>query len=410
MDFSNPEQRRKMLLLGGLYTSQFLGLGFILTAIPAIMRENGAGLDQIGWIYALGIAWMIRFLWAPFVDRYGSKRFGHYRIWLLVFQTLMVVMLVGASLFSVETQLPQLAIFFSLLAISSATQGIAADALAVTILSAEERGMGNGIRGAGGIVGNLIGGGIVLIAYTWIGWSTSLLILAALTSLPLISIWRHKEQPAPADARTEEVGYKDLARFFKRPRVGRWVLILITYALGISMVYALINPMLVDLGWSLDRIGIATNIVGSVVSIAGAGLAGWVVQKIGRKTTILVTNIVVAGSVFALFPAARGVDNAVAIYASLCILLFAYGGNSTVLSTMIMDKSNPETAGTDYSLQYSIASMVSLIFASIALVIAESIGYVGVLWIGISLTILALGLVWAYNEFEPENVAILSVK
>ncbi|MEM8861749.1 MAG: MFS transporter, partial [Chloroflexota bacterium] len=67
MDIKNPKQRKKMILLAGLYTSQFLGLGFILTAIPAIMRENGAGLDQIGWIYALGIAWMIRFLWAPFV-------------------------------------------------------------------------------------------------------------------------------------------------------------------------------------------------------------------------------------------------------------------------------------------------------------------------------------------------------
>ncbi|MEM7111180.1 MAG: MFS transporter [Chloroflexota bacterium] len=401
MDFSNVAQRRKMVLLGGLYITQFLGLGFIITAVPAIMRENGASLDEIGVIYVLGLVWAIKFLWAPLVDRYGSKKHGHYRSWLIVLQSLIIISLVGAAFFDIGTQLNTLAVFFAFISIFSATQDIAADALGVTILKPEERGIGNSIQMGGGFIGNLIGGGIVLIAYEWIGWTASLLILAAATSIPLLNIWRHKEKPAPADVRDEKVGYRDMIRFFRRPRIGSWVAVLLTYSLGISIVYALLNPMLVDIGWSLDQIGLATNIVGSLVSILGAAVAGLVVQRIGRKLAMLIANVMVGLSIFVLFPTAQGVNNGALIYGSICLMLFAYGANSTILATMMMDKSNPETAGTDYTLQYSLFSIFSFVFSGGALALAEVINYSGVLWISIGITAVSLILVWLYKDFEP---------
>ncbi|MEM9775581.1 MAG: MFS transporter [Chloroflexota bacterium] len=406
MDFSDSDQRRKMTLLGGLYITQFLGLGFIITAVPAIMRANGAGLDEIGWIYALGLIWSIKFLWAPLVDRFGSKRYGHYRIWLIVLQSLIIVALVGASFFDINEQMGVLAMFFAMISLFSATQDIAADALAVTVLKPEERGLGNSIQMGGGFLGNMIGGGLVLIAYEYIGWNASLLILAAGTALPLINILMHKEQPAPADARDEKVGFKDMIRYFRRPGVGRWVPILLTYTLGISTAYALINPMLVDLGWSLDQIGIATNIVGSVVSIAGALVIGWVVQKIGRKWAMIVSGLGVGVSIFGLIPAAQGVNNTPLIYGTICLMLLAYGANTTVFATIMMDKSNPETAGTDYTLQYSISSIFAFILSATALTFAESLGYVPVLMIGVGLSLLALILVYFYDGFDPVDYSV----
>lgn len=391
----------KYWLLGGLYITQFLGLGFIITAVPAIMRENGASLDEIGVIYLLGLIWSLKFLWAPLIDRYGSKKHGHYRSWLIVLQSLLMVTLVIAAFFDISTQLNTLALLFALISLFSATQDIAADALGVTILKPEERGLGNSIQTAGGFVGNMIGGGVVLIAYQSLGWTASLLILAAATALPLLNILRHKEQPAPADARAEKVGYRDMIRYFRRPGVGRWVPILLTYTLGISSVYGLINPMLVDLGWTLDRIGFATNIVGSVVSIVGAAAAGLIVQKIGRKAAMLISNALVGVAVFALFPAATGVNNVAIIYGSLSLMLLAYGANATILATMMMDKSDPATAGTDYTLQFSLSTIFVYALSGSALALAEAIQYSGVLWISIGLTVLSLVLVWFYNDFEP---------
>lgn len=72
---------RKYLLLLTLDISQFLALGFIITAAPAILRDNGSEVEDIGWIFLSGLLWALKFLWAPLVDRYAWKRLGHYRGW-----------------------------------------------------------------------------------------------------------------------------------------------------------------------------------------------------------------------------------------------------------------------------------------------------------------------------------------
>ncbi len=401
MNLQDAEQRKKMILLGGLYITQFLGLGFIITAVPTIMRENGASLDDIAWIYALGLIWAIKFIWAPLIDRYGSKRHGHYRSWLIVLQSLIIISLVAAAFFDINSQMSILAVFFALVSIFSATQDIAADALAVTVLQPEERGLGNSIQTAGGFIGNIIGGGVVLIAYAWLGWTASLLILAAGTAIPLLNILRHREQPAPADAREEKVNFKDLWRFFQRPRIGQWVVILISYGLAISIAYALINPMLVDLGWTLDRIGFATNILGSIFAIVGAAIAGTLVQYIGRKAAMLLTGLFATISIAGLYLPAQGTDSTLLIYACLGLMMLAYGASVTILATLAMDKCDPSVAATDYTVQYSLYSFLSFVFSGFALAFAESVGYSNILTAAIVIGLISLVFVWFYNDFAP---------
>ncbi|MEM7738611.1 MAG: MFS transporter [Deinococcota bacterium] len=394
---------RKMTLLGGLYITQFLGLSFILTAVPTIMREAGAGLDDIAWIYMLGLVWAVKFLWSPLVDRFGSKRHGHYRSWLISLQSLLMLSIVAAALFDINTQMPILAVFFMAISLFSATQDIAADALAITILEPRERGWGNSIQAAGGFIGNIIGGGVVLIAYAWLGWTASLLILAAGTALPLMNVWRHKEQPAPADGRPEKVSYKDLYRFFRRPNTSYWLVILLFFGVSVSISYGLINPMLVDIGWSLNQIGFATNILGSLASVVGAIIAGVIVQRVGRKSAMLSASIFTALSLFGLFLPAQGVSSNLAIYSSIILMMLAYGATSTVLYTMMMDKSNPETAGTDYSLQYALYSFFSFVMAGVALAFAESFGYSVILIAAIAVGVFSLVLLLFYKGFEPTD-------
>ena len=47
---------------------------------------------------ALALAWVFKFLWAPLVDRYGSRRRGHFRSWILPLQLAAVVAAVCAAL------------------------------------------------------------------------------------------------------------------------------------------------------------------------------------------------------------------------------------------------------------------------------------------------------------------------
>lgn len=401
MKFNSREQRQKAVLLGGLYTSQTLGLAFVITALPAIMRQSGVSLDKIGWISVLGFCWAIKFLWAPLIDRYGSKKYGHYRSWILVLQMLMIIVTIGASFFSITGQLAVLSLFFVLLAIFSATQDIAADGLAVTILEPEERGIGNSIQSAGNLIGCMIGGAVVLIAYQWLGWKGCQLALAAGMALPLISILHYKEKPATADTRINKVDYKDLIRFFYRPRIWRWIPVLLIFRISNMIVYALLSPLLVDLGWSLDRIGISINIVGALFGIAGAVSGGSIVSRWGRKTAMLATMFFTLLATIGLYGPARGIDYSVIVYVVIGLIMGAYGCSSAVMYTVMMDKSDPVSAATDFTLQVSISDISAFAVFGLAMRLAESIGYAGVLIISIGIAILSMALIWFYDDFEP---------
>ena len=401
MKFNSREQRQKAVLLGGLYTSQTLGLAFVITAVPVILRQSGVGLDKISWIFVLGFCWSIKFLWAPLIDRYGSKKYGHYRSWIFVLQMLIIIVTIGASFFSVNGQLPVLSLLFVLLAIFSATQDIAADGLAVTILEPEERGIGSSIQSAGNMIGFMIGGGVVLIAYQWLGWRGCLLVLAGGMALPLISILHYKEKPAPANTHINKVDYKTLIRFFGRPRIWRWIPVLLIFRISNMITYWLLSPLLVDLGWSLDRIGISINIVGTLFGVAGAALGGAIVSRWGRKTTMLATMLFALLGTIGLYGLARGIEGSVIIYVVIGLIMSAYGVSSTVMYTVIMDKCDPVSAATDFTLQWSITGISAMAAGGLAMRLAESMGYAGVLIISIGVAILSIALIWFYDDFEP---------
>lgn len=404
-----PDKPKRLLLLGGLYTTQYIGLGFIMTAVPAILRDGGASLAQISLIYTLGFVWTLKCMWSPIVDRFGSSRHGHYRSWLLVLQTAMIALLVLSSCFDPGRQLHVFIAIFALFSLASATQDIAADALGVNILTPAERGMGNSVQISGGFIGNLLGGGLVLVSYQWLGWSGSLLILAAATAFPLVSVWRFKEYDALRGSKEYQVSYSDLVWLFRRPHSLRWIAVVMTYTLGISSAYALVGPMLVDLGWSLDQIGFATSILGALIAILGALAAGVMVRYLGRKASMILTNVLVFIAILMLLPIALGSENGMIIYFAIELILFAFGASATILATVMMDKSRLEAAGTDYTLQYSMSSLMGFVFSSGALALAESLGYAGVIYLSLGVTlisILAVSLNKDFQAIEPKDAPV----
>ena len=89
---------RKLSLLAALYVSQAIPLGFFIEAVPAIGRDLGLSLRDIGLIQALALPFLIKFLWAPLVDGRGAAQRGHYRSWLLPLQGLAVATVVATTL------------------------------------------------------------------------------------------------------------------------------------------------------------------------------------------------------------------------------------------------------------------------------------------------------------------------
>ena len=181
--------KQTILLLASLYTTQFVGFAFFSVAVIAIWRKAGMPLEQLGLLSMLSLVWVVKFLWAPWVDRYVLQNHGNYKKFITIVQTLLVVAIVGVSFLDVIENKTMIIVSLIAVGLLSATQDIAVEGLTYKILTKKERGFGGTLKTIGGILGYIIGAGVALSIYEKIGWGATILMLASLTAITLIQIF-----------------------------------------------------------------------------------------------------------------------------------------------------------------------------------------------------------------------------
>jgi PAT family beta-lactamase induction signal transducer AmpG len=176
-----------------LYFAEGFPLGVFFEIFPVWFRNHGVDLRQIGAISLLGLAWTLKFLWAPAIDHYR-----HHRMWMAAVDALMGVVML---LFAIGSGLPPWVwIGIAVFTVFSATNDIAIDGYTIEFLDQREFGLANGIRIGFYRVGMLASGGVLILSDT-IGWSGAFLcagaIFAVLVAVSLMAP-REREQLAPA--------------------------------------------------------------------------------------------------------------------------------------------------------------------------------------------------------------------
>ena len=155
--------RSKLFWVGVLYFSEGFPLGIFYDIFPVWFRQQGVELRNIGIISLLGLAWTLKFLWAPAIDHYRR-----HRLWMAAADILMGTVMLA---FAVSSGLPWwvwLAIgVFTLL---SATNDIAIDGYTIELLDRNELGLANGVRIGLYRVGMLTAGGVLVLS-DYLGWS-----------------------------------------------------------------------------------------------------------------------------------------------------------------------------------------------------------------------------------------------
>jgi predicted MFS family arabinose efflux permease len=364
-------------VLGALYVTQYLGIGFVTVGLSGILRGAGTSLDTLALIQFVGLIWPIKFLWAPLLDRYGSRHRGHYRSWLLVLQSGLVVALLALVPFNrpAEQLGPVIAICAAYVFLS-ATQDIAVDAIAVRLLSDRDRGAGNGIQVAASYLGNLLGGGACVIVYDRYGWVWALALLAALTVVGLVVVWRFREPDRVDRLAGTGRAYRAILSVFGQPGCRQWTFGVVPLLyVGSGATYALVTPALVDAGWSLERIGVVTGVVTSAPAILAGLVAGGLVRRIGRAGVLLVAGVWLAASTALLLPPLSGRAPTSDVVTALCSFMAAYTVANVVLYTVNMDYSRPDTGGTDFTVLSSFGLICSFVAASAGLWAAGRVGY-----------------------------------
>jgi MFS transporter, PAT family, beta-lactamase induction signal transducer AmpG len=167
---ATPVYKRKLFWVALLYFSEGLPLGVFFDIFPVYFRQQGVNLADIGLLSLLGLAWTVKFLWAPAID--WAR---HHRWWVSGANAGMACVMWYFSTGSANVFGPWVWVAIGLFTLFSATNDIATDGYTIELLDRREYGMANGFRIGFYRVG-MIFAGVVLIMSGWLGWSAAYLV------------------------------------------------------------------------------------------------------------------------------------------------------------------------------------------------------------------------------------------
>ncbi|MBF3158671.1 MFS transporter, partial [Pseudomonas aeruginosa] len=178
--------RRLVITLALLYLSQGIPIGLAMDALPTLLRQDGAPLQALAFLPLVGLPWVVKFLWAPWVDNHWSRRFGRRRSWILPMQCIVLACLLGLATFGLGVASAGWAVgLLALASLASATQDIATDGMAAEHFSGELLAKVNAVQIAGVMIGFFGGGAGSLILAGYFGQRTAFLVVAC---VPLASL------------------------------------------------------------------------------------------------------------------------------------------------------------------------------------------------------------------------------
>ena len=289
---------RRMLVALVMGFASGLPLLLTISVLQAWMKEEGVDLTVIGLMALVGIPYTLKFLWAPFLDRFTLPFFGRRRGWLFVSQIFLIVSICALG-FTNPGRQPWMVAFAALLVtFFSASQDIIIDAYRREDLSDDELGLGSSLYVNGYRVGMLLasGGGLILADY--IPFKVVYLIMAMCLFPGMITtiLTPEPETPSGIPRSIKEAAVYPLVEYFSR-KGALWVLAFILfYKIGDTMASAMTMPFYLDIGFSKTEIGAVVKIFGFWATIAGSLAGGVFMLKIGINRSLWVFGFLQAFS------------------------------------------------------------------------------------------------------------------
>jgi MFS transporter, PAT family, beta-lactamase induction signal transducer AmpG len=293
-----------MLMLG--FSS---GLPFFLTGntLGYWMRDEGTALSAIGFLSWVGLAYSLKFLWAPIIDRLdapGLGWLGRRRGWMAVSQMLVGIGLAAIAVTGLRAGLATLGVLALIVAFSSSTQDIVVDAWRIEAANdSDELGLLSAAYQFGYRIAVLVTEALILIEANHFGWRIAYATMAVLMGVGVSASFIATEPLRAAKAFESQAGAAPLwsARgffdavigpFTEFFRVYGWLALLMLamisfYQLPEFMMGPMANPFYHDLGLSKDAVGTVRASIGLVATLVGITAGGFSALRFGYMRTLI---------------------------------------------------------------------------------------------------------------------------
>ncbi|MGX5734998.1 MFS transporter [Bosea thiooxidans] len=363
---------RLFAVLGGLYLAQAIPSYLFVAALPPIMRESGVSRTAIGYMSILLLPLVIKFLWAPWIDRIRPFARAHRAGWVFITQSLTILAIL-ALLAVGPTEVGAIIAIGFVASLLISTQDIATDGYAAKYLPEEDRAIGNAIQGGSVAFGVVIGGTLGLVLYHHVGWTGMLVTIAAISLLPLVAAAMMREDdPVPGTATPRP----SIRAFLKRPEARQILWIALIYRASEGLVKAMEGAYLVDAGIPLDQIGYLSGLSATTAGLAGSAIAAWMVKRQGLAFVLAMLGGL-RTLCFLLFAA-----HAFGAVAGVWPLFGAAGFQTLIrymeivaLYSLFMSVTTSEQPGTDFTILACAQLLVYLAGSMLAGKMADVLGY-----------------------------------
>lgn len=299
MAASKENTRNPWLWVPSLYLTE--GLPYILViSISIVMYKDLriSNTDIALYTSFLYLPWVIKPLWSPFVDMFGTKR-----RWVLLMQALIALGACGIA-FSLTT--PHFffysLLFFWLLAFCSATHDIAADGFYMFGLNSSQQAYFVGIRTTFYRLATIVGVGSLfsfsdVLQKHWSpaqSWGILHLCLALL--FLLLCLYHCHAFPRVSSDRPHRSGkevfkefFSTFVRFFRKEDIGTALAFMLLYRLSESQLLKMVYPFLLDskekggLALTASHVGLIYGSLGMIALTAGGILGGILIARHGLR-------------------------------------------------------------------------------------------------------------------------------
>ncbi len=392
----------KIALLFLLYFSQGLPFGFQATALPVYLRTHGVSLTAIGLIGIIAAPWMLKALWAPLVDRYGSPIFGRRKSWIIPMQIMLLITTLTASTISPGENLLLLLIAVFFMNLFAATQDIAVDGLAVDLLGPKDLGPGNAAQVVGYKAGMLISGGLLLWLNKYIGWDGLFVVMAALTFIPLVVIFFYKETKTgnlhPYERQDIKQVMKLVIKSFKLPGAIWLIAFIASYKLGEIMIDIMFKPFLIDNGFTASQIGLWVGTYGMAASLTGSFIGGVLSAKLSLRKALGIAALLRVIPLILEWWLTLVTPMDIHVIGITIAEHFFGGMLTTALFAYMMSRVDKRIGATHYTIFASIEVFGKSPGAGASGLLADAYGYSYLFAIGVVLSLLVLGIIPKLKE------------
>lgn len=292
-----------------LYFSESLPFSAVMLISVIMFKDFGLTDGEItvytGW---LGLPWVIKPLWSPFIDNFKTKRW-----WIISMQFLMGIALACVA-FTIPTAywLQFTLAFFMLIAFASATHDVSADGFYIIGLSNKDQEFYVGVRNTFYRIGMVVGQGVLvslqgLLSHGLLGvngfhetynetaWAILFAVIASMMALlglfhsfmlPRIEVALHEEFNIKTQLKEF---WNTLKVFGSKPHVVTALLFILLFRLPEGLLTKIVPLFLTreveegGLGLSNVDFGLVYGTLGVIGLLAGGLVGGWAVSKWGLK-------------------------------------------------------------------------------------------------------------------------------